>query len=99
MTAQGLVTGHRRRLTRLGGRRLRAAEGDEGLPSSVLGGPAVLPHGPVRRGIVGARPIPSGLGRALIRMGKALDSDSDYASDSGSVSGSDFSRGGGSGSD
>ncbi|WP_330288148.1 hypothetical protein [Streptomyces sp. NBC_00576] len=63
----------------------------------VFGGPAALPNGPVRRGVVSARPVPSGLGRALIRMGKALDSDSDSDSDTGS--GSNFSCGGGSGCD
>ncbi|MER5916975.1 TIGR04222 domain-containing membrane protein [Streptomyces sp. NPDC001982] len=101
LAARGLVTGSRRRLTRTGRRQLQAAERDESLPAYVFGGPAVLPDGPVRRHVVGAQPIPSGLGRALIRMGKALDrdSDSDSASDSDAGSGGGFSSGGGGGSD
>jgi uncharacterized protein (TIGR04222 family) len=102
LAARSLVTGSRRRLTRLGRRQLRAAERGEGLPDYVFGGPAVLPDGLVRRGVVSARPVPSGLGRALIRMGKALDHDSDSGSGSGSDSdagsGGAFSCGGGSGS-
>lgn len=105
LAARSLVTGSRRRLTRLGRRQLRAAERGEGLPDYVIGGPAVLPDGLVRRGVVSARPVPSGLGRALIRMGKALDRSSDDGSGSGSgsdsdaCSGSAFSCGGGSSSD
>ncbi|WP_371658553.1 TIGR04222 domain-containing membrane protein [Streptomyces sp. NBC_00280] len=104
LAARSLVTGSRHRLTRLGRRRLRAAEQGEGIPDYVFGGPAVLPNGLVRRGVANARPVPSGLGRALIRMGKALDhdwisgSDSDSGSCSDAGSGSAFSCGGGSGS-
>ncbi|MFC8200810.1 TIGR04222 domain-containing membrane protein [Streptomyces sp. NPDC057298] len=100
LAARGLVAGSRHRSTRLGRRQLRSAERGEGLPDYVFGGPAVLPDGLVRRGVVNARPVPSGLGRALIRMGKALDHDSDSGSgsDSDADSGSAFSCGGGSGS-
>ncbi|MGW5640784.1 TIGR04222 domain-containing membrane protein [Streptomyces sp. NPDC003832] len=93
LAGQGLVTGSRRRPTRLGRRRLRAAEESEDLPGYVLGGAAVLPDGPVRRRVLGAHPIPQGLGRSLARMGRALDRDSepDSASDGG------HSCGGGSG--
>ncbi|MFJ5776287.1 TIGR04222 domain-containing membrane protein [Streptomyces sp. NPDC093094] len=97
LIAQGLVTRSRRRSTRLGRRLLRAAEEGAGLPAYFFGGPAVLADSPVRRGVVGARPVPSGLGRALIRMGRALDHDS--ASDSAGHSGSAFGCGGGGGSD
>ncbi|MER5226406.1 TIGR04222 domain-containing membrane protein [Streptomyces flaveus] len=99
LAAWGLLTGSRRRVTLLGRRRLRAAERDESLPAYVFGGPAVLPDGPVRRSVVGAQPIPSGLGRALIRLGKALDRDSDSTSDSDADAGGGFSCGGGGGSD
>lgn len=99
LAARKLVTGSRRRPTRLGRQQLRAAERAEGLPEYVFSGPATLPHGPVRRGVVNARPIPSGLGRTLIRMGKALDRDHDSDPDSDAGSGSAFSCGGGSGSD
>lgn len=97
LAARGLVTGSRHRPTRAGRRRLRAAESDDSLPTYVFEGPAALPTGPVRRAVTGAHPIPSGLGRALIRMGKALDRDSD--SDSTSDSSGGFSCGGGGGSD
>ncbi|MBA4864665.1 TIGR04222 domain-containing membrane protein [Streptomyces sp. PSKA54] len=99
LAEQGLVTGSRRRLTRAGRRRLQAAERDANLPAYVLGGPTVLPEGPVRRSVANTQPIPSGLGRALIRMGKALDRDSDSTSDSDSGSGGGFSCGGGGGGD
>ncbi|ANS67946.1 hypothetical protein SLINC_5722 [Streptomyces lincolnensis] len=99
LAAWGLLTGSRRRMTRLGRRRLQAAEQEGSLPAYVFGGPVVLPDGPVRRGVVGAQPIPSGLGRALVRMGKALDRDSDSDStwDSGGDAGGGFSCGGGGG--
>jgi hypothetical protein len=98
LAAEGLVTGSRRRLTRAGRRRLRAVERDGNVPAYVLDGPAVLPSGPVRRGVVGVQPIPSGLGRALIRMGRALDHDNDDSSSvSDTASGSGFSCGGGGG--
>jgi uncharacterized protein (TIGR04222 family) len=101
LAAWGLLTGPRRRMTRLGKRRLQAAERDASLPAYVFGGPAVLPDGPVRRGVVGSHPIPSGLGRSLIRLGKALDRDSDSTSDSHGDAGGGFScgSGGGGGSD
>ncbi|MCD7445228.1 TIGR04222 domain-containing membrane protein [Streptomyces lincolnensis] len=99
LAAWGLLRDSGRRMTRLGRRRLRAAEQDGSLPAYVLGGAAVLPDGPVRRGVVGAQPIPSGLGRSLIRMGKALDRDSDSAWDSDAGAGGGFGCGGGGGSD
>ncbi|QFQ97687.1 TIGR04222 domain-containing membrane protein [Streptomyces phaeolivaceus] len=99
LAARGLVTGARRRPTRAGKRQLQAAERDEGLPTYVFVGPTVLPNGQVRRGVLGAHPLPSGLGRALTRMGRALDRDSDFDadSDSHSDSGGGFSCGGGGG--
>ena len=99
LAARSLVRGSRHRPTRLGRRQLRAAERSEGLPEYVFNGPAALPHGPVRRGVVIARPAPSGLGRTLARMGRALDRDSDSGTDfgSGSGSGSDSDAGSGGG--
>lgn len=97
LAAWGLLTGSRRRTTRLGRRRLQAIEQEGSLPAYVFGGPVVLPDGPVRRSVVGAQPIPSGLGRALVRMGKALDRDSDSPWDSGADAGGGFSCGGGGG--
>ncbi|MFC8124159.1 TIGR04222 domain-containing membrane protein [Streptomyces sp. NPDC057302] len=91
----GLVTRARHQLTRTGKQRLRAAEEAGDLPAHVFDGPEVLPPGTVRRGVTEALTIPSGLGRTLIRMGKALDHDSDH-SDSGFGCGG---GGGGGGSD
>jgi uncharacterized membrane protein YgcG len=100
LAARGLVTGSRRRPTRAGRRRLRAALENGSLPAYVFEGPAVLPRGPVRRGMAGIQPIPSGLGRTLIRMGKALDNDYDHGHGTGadSGSGSDWASGSDSGS-
>ncbi|MGW7366280.1 TIGR04222 domain-containing membrane protein [Streptomyces sp. NPDC054841] len=96
LAARGLVTGTRHRRTRAGKRQVKAAQRDESLPAYVFAGPAALPDGPVRRGVMDAQPLPSGLGRLLARMGRALDHDYDPGSDSGSDSGSDggFSCGG-----
>ncbi|MGW7270935.1 TIGR04222 domain-containing membrane protein [Streptomyces sp. NPDC054864] len=91
----GLVTRTRHQLTRVGRQRLRAAEQDGDLPAYVCGGPEVLPKGTVRRGVMEAQLVPSGLGRAMIRMAHALDhgSDSDHA-DSGSGCGGGGGGGG-----
>lgn len=100
LTARGLLRGSRRRTTREGRRLLKAAGRDESLPAYVLDGPAALRPGPVRRGVMGAHPTPTGLGRYLIRLAKALEhDDSGSASDSGADSGSGFSCGGGGGGD
>ncbi|MEU5197158.1 TIGR04222 domain-containing membrane protein [Streptomyces scabiei] len=97
LAARGLVTGTRRRPTRAGRRRLRSARHDESLPAYVLDGPAALSNGPVRRGVLSAHPLPSGLGRTLTRMGRALDRDSDLDTDSTPDWGGGFSCGGGGG--
>ncbi|MGW5734998.1 MULTISPECIES: TIGR04222 domain-containing membrane protein [Streptomyces] len=88
----GLVTRGRHQLTRTGKRRLQAAQEEASLPAYVFAGPEVLPKGTVRRGVMEAQLVPSGLGRAMVRMGNALDhlTDSDHA-DSG------FGCGGGGG--
>ncbi|GAA3115828.1 TIGR04222 domain-containing membrane protein [Streptomyces rectiviolaceus] len=85
----GLVTRARHQLTRVGRQRLQTAEQEGSLPPYVFVGPEVLPKGTVRRGVMEAQLIPSGLGRAMIRMGNALDHNSD--------SGSGFGCGGGGG--
>lgn len=80
----GLVTRSRHQLTRVGKQRLQAAEEEGTLPEYVFAGPEVLPGGTVRRAVTEAQFVPSGLGRAMIRLGNALDreSGSDHA-DSG----------------
>lgn len=92
----GLVTGRRPRLTREGRQQLQAAERDGTLPPYVFGGPAVLPEGAARRGVMDAQTVPPGLGRALLRMGRALDDSGSDHYDSGSSCGG---GGGGGGSD
>lgn len=74
---EGLVAGARGRPTLAGRRLLAAAERDGSFPAYVFAGAAVLPDGPVRQGVISAAPAPSGLGRALIRLGNALDRDAD----------------------
>lgn len=71
----GLVTRARHQLTRVGKQRLQTAEQDGNLPAYVFDGPEVLPKGTVRRAVMEGQLIPSGLGRAMIRMGNALDHD------------------------
>ncbi|MFE7761900.1 hypothetical protein [Streptomyces sp. NPDC057438] len=75
----------------------RSAQHEESLPAYLLDGPAALSNGPVRRGVLSAHPLPSGLGRTLTRMGRALDRDSDLDTDSTPDWGGGFSCGGGAG--
>ncbi|MFH8487199.1 TIGR04222 domain-containing membrane protein [Streptomyces longisporoflavus] len=96
----GLVTRARHQLTRVGKQRLLAAEEDENLPAYVCGGPEVLPKGTVRRGVMEARLLPSGLGRKLLRMGNALENaldSSDHYDSGGSGCGGGGGGGGGGG--
>ncbi|MEU6761906.1 TIGR04222 domain-containing membrane protein [Streptomyces sp. NPDC046853] len=95
----GLVTRARHQLTRVGKQRLQMAEEDESLPAYVCGGPAVLPTGTVRRGVTEAQLIPPGLGRALLRMGRALDNGLDSSDHYDSGSGGGCGGGGGGGGD
>lgn len=80
----GLVTRSRHQLTRVGRQRLQAAEEERILPGHVFAGPDVLPKGTVRRAVTEAQFVPSGLGRAMIRLGNALEreSGSDHAGSS-----------------
>lgn len=106
LVSYGLLTRSRQRFTAAGRRHVQTAKEDGALPVHVFDGPAALPDPVLRRTVRDAIPIPSGLGRRLIRMGRALDSDydSDYGSDFGSHGGGDsgaghHSCGGGGGSD
>ncbi|MFI1438564.1 TIGR04222 domain-containing membrane protein [Streptomyces fructofermentans] len=94
LAARGLVRRPRLRPTREGRRQLEAVVRAGSVPAYLLDGPAGLGPGPVRRGVMDAAPLPSGLGRLLVRMGKALDDDSGWGSDSGD-SGSGCGGGGG----
>ncbi|QXE38650.1 TIGR04222 domain-containing membrane protein [Streptomyces sp. GMY02] len=100
LVAYGLRTRYRRRLTQAGRRSLEAAVREAVLPAYVFEGPAAVPDRRLSRVISGAE-LPSGLGKSLIRLGKALDSDRDSHHDShhgsDTDSGSGHSGGGGGG--
>ena len=98
LTDEGLVAGARGRPTLAGRRLLAAAERDGSFPAYVFAGAAVLPDGPVRQGVISAAPAPSGLGRATVRLGHALDRDTDSGGggDCGGSSGGSGGSGGGS---
>ncbi|MET4922969.1 TIGR04222 domain-containing membrane protein [Streptomyces sp. PSRA5] len=81
----GLLTRARHRLTRAGVSSLDAARQEAGFPAYVFDGPPAHQDRRLRR-IVAGTSIPAGLGRSLIRMGKATDPDHDHASDYGSDS-------------
>ncbi|MEU3882849.1 MULTISPECIES: TIGR04222 domain-containing membrane protein [Streptomyces] len=95
----GLLSRRRQRPTRAGRRLLAAAAAEESLPPYVRHGPAALAPGPVRQGLLGGDTVPDGLGRALRRMGKALDDDHGRDADGTGegASGGGFGCGGSSG--
>ncbi|WP_432076531.1 TIGR04222 domain-containing membrane protein [Streptomyces wuyuanensis] len=101
LAALGLVTSVRNRTTRTGRRRLRAARQDGSLPRYAFEGPAALPAGPVRRGVVDARPVPTGFADSPLHWGRGYehgrDGDSGPASADDSGSGGGFGCGGGGG--
>ncbi|WP_405615410.1 TIGR04222 domain-containing membrane protein [Streptomyces sp. NBC_01511] len=87
LVALGLLTRPRHRLTRAGRSRLEAARKEGAFPAYILDGPAAHRDRRLRR-IVADTAIPAGLGRSLIRMGRAADPDyghdySDYDSEHG----------------
>lgn len=100
LASLGLVTGLRHRPTRAGRRRVKAARQDTGFPRYVFDGPAALPAGPVRRGVVDARPVPTGFADSPLHWGRGYDQGHDGGSDAGSgVGGGGFGCGGGGGGD
>jgi hypothetical protein len=105
LAALGLVTSVRHRATRAGRRRLRAARQDASLPRYVFEGPAALPAGPVRRGVVDARPVPTGFADSHLHWGRGYEQSQDgdpgsgSAGDSGSGGGFGCGGGGGGGGD
>ncbi|MFI1393407.1 TIGR04222 domain-containing membrane protein [Streptomyces sp. NPDC020681] len=96
-----LLTRSRHRVTHTGRRYLEKAKQEGTFPAYVFDGPNALTDKPLRRAVAEATPLSPGLGRALIRMGRAIDSDaydnSDGSADSGSGSGAAHSCGGGGG--
>ncbi|MFC8077028.1 TIGR04222 domain-containing membrane protein [Streptomyces sp. NPDC057307] len=98
LVALGLLTRARHRPTRAGAHRLDAARQEGAFPAYVFDGPPAHQDRRLRRVVAGTS-IPAGLGRSLIRMGKATDPDHDYDTDYGSGSDSGSDSGTGSGSD
>ncbi|MFD7963493.1 TIGR04222 domain-containing membrane protein [Streptomyces zaomyceticus] len=95
LVALRLLSSRRRRTTRAGRRRLAGAISEGSLPVYVREGPAALAPGSVRYGLLSTRTVPDGLGRTLMRMGKALDDD--RADTTGNSPEAGFGCGGGSG--
>ncbi|MFE7614127.1 TIGR04222 domain-containing membrane protein [Streptomyces sp. NPDC057496] len=99
LVSLGLVGSRRRKPTRAGRRRLETAASAGHVPAYALHGPTALARGSARRGLFGTHPVPDGLGRTLIRMGKALDDDCGHGTDSsaaeGGFGGGDGGGGGG----
>ncbi|MEU7024119.1 TIGR04222 domain-containing membrane protein [Streptomyces sp. NPDC046203] len=89
LVALGLIGSRRHRPTRAGRRCLAAVAAEGRLPAYVLAGPAALDprRHPTPYGPAGFQTLPAGLGRTLIRMGRALDHEGDHHSDSGGGSG------------
>ncbi|KOX19599.1 MULTISPECIES: TIGR04222 domain-containing membrane protein [unclassified Streptomyces] len=98
LVSLGLVGRRRLRSTRAGRRRLASAVSAGRVPACVLHGPTGPVRGSARRGPSGAHPVPDGLGRILIRMGRALDDDRGHGTDGGATDGG-FGGGGGGGGD
>ncbi|MEU2509198.1 TIGR04222 domain-containing membrane protein [Streptomyces sp. NPDC007863] len=97
LVSLGLVRRWGRKPTRAGRRCLAAAASAGQVPAYALHGPAAFVPGSARRGPLAAHPVPDGLGRTLIRMGKALDDDGrGHGTDSGAEGGG-FGGGGGGG--
>ncbi|WP_405821486.1 TIGR04222 domain-containing membrane protein [Streptomyces sp. NBC_00838] len=84
LAALGLITRARHRLTRAGRSRLKAAREEGTLPAYVFDGPGAHRDRRLRRAVAGTA-VPAGLGRSLIRMGRAADPDHvhDYGSEDG----------------
>ncbi|GHI83372.1 hypothetical protein Sxan_07360 [Streptomyces xanthophaeus] len=82
-----------------GRRRLAAARAEGVWPAYVFEGPPAVPDRLLRRVIQQANPLPSGLGRTLVRMGKALDraDHDDHGHDAGHGGGDGHGCGGGGG--
>ncbi|MFH8715800.1 TIGR04222 domain-containing membrane protein [Streptomyces zaomyceticus] len=95
LVALRLLSSRRRRTTRAGRRRLASAISEGSLPVYVREGPVALAPGSVRYGLLSTRTVPDGLGRRLMRMGKALDDDRADTTGSGPDAG--FGCGGGAG--
>ncbi|WP_327232662.1 TIGR04222 domain-containing membrane protein [Streptomyces sp. NBC_01317] len=93
LVSYGLLT-RRYGLTRAGRRHLESARREGTLPAYVFEGPAALPDARFRATVTAAT-LPSGLGRTLLRMAKALDRDADSHGHGDSDGGHSCGGGGG----
>ncbi|MEU7074027.1 TIGR04222 domain-containing membrane protein [Streptomyces narbonensis] len=98
LISRGLVGRRRRRPTRAGRRRLATAASTGDVSAYALHGHTAPARGSARHGPLGAHPVPDGLGRILIRMGKAFDDDRGHGTDISASEGG-FGGGGGGGGD
>ncbi|MFG2342271.1 hypothetical protein [Streptomyces yangpuensis] len=73
LRAAGLLGRVRSRPTAAGRRRVAAARAEGAWPAYVFDGPPAVADRMLRRVVQEAVPLPSGFGRHLVRMGKALD--------------------------
>lgn len=73
LRAAGMLGRVRARPTAAGRRERAAARASGAWPAYVFDGPPAVPDRLLRRVVQQAHPLPTGLGRSLIRMGRALD--------------------------
>ncbi|MFF4318438.1 TIGR04222 domain-containing membrane protein [Streptomyces sp. NPDC001568] len=100
LRAAGLLGRVRQNRPTAAGRRLvERARRCRAWPPYVFGGSPVLPDRLLRRALAQAQPPPAGLGKALVRMGKALDRAEDRHDGSGDGQDGGHSCGGGGGGD
>ncbi|WP_329560538.1 hypothetical protein OG711_24930 [Streptomyces uncialis] len=92
--SDGSLTCFRHRVTALGRRRLAGAQARGIWPAHVFEGSTALKDRRLARTLDNAS-LPSGLGRALARMGRALDSDHGAGGSDGPDHGSSGGGGGG----
>ncbi|MFD3442420.1 TIGR04222 domain-containing membrane protein [Streptomyces sp. NPDC058685] len=100
LLAYGLLARSGRRPTATGRRSLEEARHGQALPHYVFEGPAAVPDRRVRRAVGEASTVPSGLGRRLVRMARAIDDggpDTDHDTGGGGCAGGHHSCGGGGG--
>lgn len=101
LRSAGLLGRVRSRPTAAGRRRVAAARAEGSWPAYVFDGPPAVADRLLRRVVQEATPLPTGLGRTLVRMGKALDrADHDrhgHGHDGGSCGSAGHGCGGGGG--
>ncbi|MEV7519200.1 TIGR04222 domain-containing membrane protein [Streptomyces sp. NPDC091371] len=99
LRAAWLLGRHRSRPTAAGRRERAAARASGAWPAYVFDGPPAVPDRLLRRVVQQAQPLPGGLGRSLIRMGRALDRADHRDDDHGGSASCGSACGGGGGGD